>query len=140
MGTNYYWTETKNQCSHCGRADTVREIHIGKSSAGWCFSLHVMPDAGIRNLEDWKALFLTPESFIKDECGERITPNEMISRITDRERKPRTKAPYMYSSWEEFDRTNESQEGPNGLIRHRLNERCVSHGDGTWDCIIGEFS
>ena len=30
--------------------------------------------------------------------------------------------------------------GPNGLLRHRIGEHCIGHGDGTWDLIRGEFS
>ena len=40
MGTNYYLSS--KPCSCCGRKDSQR--HIGKSSAGWVFALHVYPD------------------------------------------------------------------------------------------------
>jgi hypothetical protein len=46
MGTNYY--VAYDYCRHCGRFD--EEFHIGKSSAGWCFSLRVYEDKG---LTDW---------------------------------------------------------------------------------------
>ena len=41
MGTNYY-LET-DACDKCGRGDGP--LHIGNSSAGWCFALHVGEDA-----------------------------------------------------------------------------------------------
>ena len=42
MGTNYYLHRPRtNECEHCGRADEAPPLHIGKSSSGWCFSLHV---------------------------------------------------------------------------------------------------
>ena len=47
--------------------------------------------------------------------------------------------PMSYDSWDEFHRRNNSEKGPVGLLRHRLDSRCIGHG-GTWDLIIGEFS
>jgi hypothetical protein len=44
-------------------------LHIGKSSAGWCFSLHVMPEAGINSLDEWRSLFCDPYALIQDEYG-----------------------------------------------------------------------
>lgn len=38
MGTNYY-LHSQDPCEHCGRS--YPELHIGKSSAGWVFALHV---------------------------------------------------------------------------------------------------
>lgn len=72
MGTNYYWIKEDTTCPHCGRRDhdEVR-IHIGKSSCGWCFSLHVDPSIGIRSLDDWIERFDT--GFIEDEYGDRLS-------------------------------------------------------------------
>jgi hypothetical protein len=53
MGTNYYLTEERNRCEHCGRADVINRWHIGKSSGGWAFKLRIHPSDGIKNLEDW---------------------------------------------------------------------------------------
>lgn len=50
MGTNYY-LHTKPDCECCGRG--FEPLHIGKSSGGWCFSLHVMPEDNINTLDDW---------------------------------------------------------------------------------------
>ena len=76
MGTNYYLI--KNPCSYCGRAEG-RE-HIGKSSAGWCFSLHVTEE--IRGLEDWKRHF--NENRIEDEYGQIVSTQRMLEIITER--------------------------------------------------------
>lgn len=114
MGTNFYLKTPKGEtCAHCGRFDFAEELHIGKSSAGWCFSLHVMPEEGINTLEDWKQRFST--GVIVDEYGETHTPDEILDRITKRSH-------------------------PMGLARHQIGAHCIGHGEGTWDYIPGEFS
>lgn len=51
MGTNYYLQ--KNVCGCCGRPE--KQIHIGKSSAGWAFALRVYPHDGIKDYDDWNS-------------------------------------------------------------------------------------
>lgn len=130
MGTNYYWIE--ESCPHCGRGS--ERLHIGKSSAGWCFALHVMPEEGINSLEDWKERWNVPGSLIEDEYGAHITKTDLLSTITEREwrrAEPRS-ASYLA--------TNDAEDGPKGLMRHRIGRHCVGHGDGTWDLMPGNFS
>jgi len=140
MGTNYYLH--RNICAHCGRGD--EPLHIGKSSSGWCFSLHVIPEGGINDLLDLERRFAEPGAVIKDEYGEIVSADEMLKRIKDRKREPGPWAtiPLGYDSWDEFHRRNYSEVGPNGLLRHRINShsRCLGHGPGTWDLIAGTFS
>ena len=129
MGTNYYLRE--NECPHCGRYD---ERHIGKSSGGWTFALHVYPDEGINTLDDWKAILDGSDGSIYDEYGESVCFALMLGHITKREWKHRNT---------DDDRTISSYavKGPNGLCRHKIDGRhCVGYGEGTWDYIIGEFS
>lgn len=131
MGTNFYLrTGGGNKCEHCGRSDEIQERHIGKSSAGWCFSLRVYPDDGINDLCDWIGLFHSGRIF--DEYGDEISSQSMMATITERKglrALPRT-----------FHQENDSEAGPNNLARHRIGRHCVRHGAGTWDCIDGEFS
>ena len=109
MGTNYY--VEYNQCEHCGRND---RRHIGKSSAGWAFSLRVYPDEGINTFDDWKPIFFAGS--IVDEYGNDVPAGQMIHKITNR-------------SW------------PKGLRRSKVDGwHCVGHGEGTWDYIQGDFS
>jgi hypothetical protein len=128
MGTNFY--AEVNHCDHCGRFE---ELHIGKSSAGWCFSLHVIPEENLNSLEDWKELLSKPSTKIRDEYGSPIPLDELLNRITNR-------------SWKNivhddiFMRQNHAVDGPNGLLRHQVGPYCVGHGEGTWDLIPGEFS
>jgi len=114
MGTNFYLI--RECCEHCGRGSD--QIHIGKSSAGWVFSLNTHPDEGINTLKDWEEQWSQPSTRIVDEYGDVITLDEMRKRILKR-------------SWNGSS-TN--------LRRHPIDGFCVAHGDGTYDVMRGEFS
>jgi hypothetical protein len=123
MGTNFYLKKL-SVCPHCGNelsspeSEPAEGLHIGKSSAGWCFSLHVYPDGKgehqIKDLPDWIPLF---EKYgVIDEYGRERTVTEMVDVITKRSH-------------------------PKGLNRHVAEQgRCLGPGEGTWDLLIGEFS
>lgn len=137
MGTNFYVTSDK-PCPCCGRGGELK--HIGKSAAGWCFALHVYPDEGINNLEDWQKFWEGKE--ITNEYGTVLTSLDMLDEITNRGRERKWEAkPYGYDSWSVFHRMNQSEQGPNGLLRSQIDGRhCIGHGEGTYDFIVGEFS
>ena len=142
MGTNYYWHE-KPPCPCCGA--TEEPLHIGKSSWGWCFSLHVDRHLGIKTLEDWIERFNREGSHIRDEYGGTVEVDEMMRVITQRGKPAPTDWERivqvgLYKSEEDFHRKNHSERGPNNLLRHQIGELCVGHGEGTWDYIEGEFS
>lgn len=107
MGTNYYWIH--NHCDKCNRHDV---LHIGKSSGGWAFSLHVIPEMNINDLDDWKVLWHNRFGRIEDEYEKVITTTSMIDIITNRRYK----------------------------VRHPLSDFCIKHGAGSWDCMLGYFS
>jgi hypothetical protein len=139
MGTNYYLRI--EPCKHCGRSD--EELHIGKSSAGWCFSLHVIPENNINTLYDWIEKFPTGKIF--DEYGVEISIGNMLDTILNRswhkhdENKDWSKDPF-YNSWKDFHNQNNSEFGPNNLLRSKINGgHCIGHGEGTYDLKIGEF-
>jgi hypothetical protein len=142
MGTNYYYFDKLP--SHCDKIDEA--IHIGKSSYGWCFSLHVSPEDGIIDLLDWKKLFQIEDSFIQDEYGRKIHIKEMESIISERisdmawDVRVWDIPPILYKSEAEFHRINKSMRGPNNLARRIIDSRCIKHGEGTWDCMVGDFS
>jgi len=130
MGTNYYLVPEK--CAHCGRSD--ERIHIGKSSAGWCFSLRVIPQMGLCTWENWKT-YLADKS-IEDEYRKPVTLSNLRSIVEDRSwngpKRPDT------SEWYKM---NGAEPGPNGLARHLIDhEFCVGHGPGTWDMILSNSS
>ena len=105
MGCNYY-VETK-KCECCGSNDT---LHIGKSSAGWAFSLHVIAEKNLNNFDDWKGFLKGKE--ILDEYGKIVSYDEMIEIITNRD---------------------------DDFKRHPIDSFCIRHGEGTYDYIVGDF-
>lgn len=93
MGTNFYLHY--DVCEHCRQGK--RALHIGKSSVGWKFSLHVVPwydmddgrdakDGGIDSLEKWQAEWAKPGTRISNEYDPYapISIDEMMEIITER--------------------------------------------------------
>lgn len=129
MGTNFYWHE-KAPCEHCGRTDGEGK-HIGKSSMGWVFALHVYPEDGITDLLDWiDRFFESPHIF--DEYGQKVPVADMIERIVMRGSRDGHPKDFAYSA-------NHAVPGPRGLVRAKVDHR-TRHGAGTWDCHTGDFS
>ena len=97
--------------------------------------LHVIPERNLNSLEDWEKLWSEANNEIMDEYGDKVSIEEITSVIRNR-------------SWNRttalnpnFHRDNYSEDGPNGLVKFRLDAPgCVGHGEGTWDLIEGEFS
>lgn len=146
MGTNYYSVPRDLLDSHVPaegfwdtfwskRDDPESDIlHVGKSSSGWCFSLHIIPERGITTLGAWVAVFGDPERVIIDEYRDEVDMEEMLRIITCRSRRePCNWGPEKYDQ-------NYAEPGPNNLARHAVGRGCVAHGPGTWDLISGVFS
>lgn len=111
MGTNYY-VKSKPPCPLCNHVEN--DLHIGMSSGGWVFSLHVYPERGLITFQDW-IKFLCDFDII-DEYGEYLSLEDMMKVITERSHSE-------------------------GLLRSKVGEdRCVGNGAGTWDLIQGDFS
>lgn len=129
MGTNYYHTEAP--CPTCNRPSGP-EHHIGKSSCGWCFALHVYPEHDINDLADWERLWEKPGSSIHDEYGRKITREEMRKIITERDGNGLLKM-----TADELAQ-NDATLYANNLLRRNLDSRCIGHGEGSWDlCVDG---
>ncbi len=75
MGTNYY-VQFKT-CEHCHHVPT--DLHIGKSSAGWTFSFHAIPDLGLTSWEAWR-YFLVDENIV-DEYGRHCYLIDFVSMV-----------------------------------------------------------
>ncbi len=141
MSTNYYLH--RPPCLACKL--THPPYHIGMSAHGWCFALHIEPAQGINDLFDVIKLCGAPGVVIKDEYDRVIPLEELTVIISVRKAENLDKEwespPSGYESWDRFHIANESERGPNGLVRSKIDGvHCVKHGDGTWDCIVGEFS
>ncbi len=157
MGTNFYF--------YSAGGNDEMPTHIGKSNGGWVFALRIYPENGINDLNDWVRFFDAEEGRIFDVYHREIPVPEMISTITNRgwdpeeaESRWEKHQPWGYPNLEAFHRENCSMRGPRGLLRHQLGQfslfgkptlkvghDCfthgfVKHGEGTWDCYIGEFS
>jgi hypothetical protein len=132
MSTNYFYRE--DTCNTCGRSD---KRHIGKSSLGWCFGLHVYPDDGIHTLEDWVARFERGGQ-IETEYGEVLTTEQMVEVI--RRDNPKLSREGFDFPDEGWFQSNHAERGPKGLYRHRVDHcYCIGHGEGAWDHMLGDF-
>ena len=134
MGTNHYLHAPA--CPHCGK-EQEDVIHLGKSSQGWCYGLHVRPEWGIHTFNDVGAMItdkIQDRWQIKDEHGTALSKGQWEEIVTKREwEKTRTT-----HDW--FPR-NHAIKGPNGLARCAIDDwHCIGHGEGTYDYIIGDFS
>jgi hypothetical protein len=77
MGTNYY-VKTKRKVVYKG-FDVSEILHVGKSSCGWYFALHIIPELGINTLQDWIPYLMGGE--IHNEYGEYIPYAVMMDTI-----------------------------------------------------------
>lgn len=126
MGTNFYWYENKDS----------EPKHIGKSSAGWYFSLRIYPDENILNLLDWATLWKIQSSRIEDEYGRRVPPADIYDNILNRHR-------HDPPDWDEkMFKENNAELGSNNLVRSLLSDRCAGHAPNgePYSFFIGEFS
>jgi hypothetical protein len=144
MGTNYYLTFNGSLLDRLKDKPKV-ELHIGKSSGGWCFSLHVVPELGINSLRDWYRLFRKDDNVITNEYHDVLTIEQMLDVITNRKSRANTlpEASSTLSSQRELARylaANHAVLGPYKLMRHKIDGFCIGHGTGTWDLLNGEFS
>lgn len=98
MGNNYYLH--RDVCSLCKRGSDI--LHIGKSSYGWLFSLHVEDpnpvDPTPSTLEEWIKLLSDPQNVIKDEYDIEVSLEEFLKIIKDRKSIPDPKPSFTTSN------------------------------------------
>lgn len=130
MGTNYY-AFSRFECD-CGKVHETEHLHIGKSSSGWYFSLHAIPDMELNSLEDWIHFLKQGCICIEDEYGHRLSFEGLLSVIKYRSH---------ITPPDDFDfASNFAEPGVNNLVRAKIDGlHCLSHGEGTWQMIAGEF-
>lgn len=127
MGTNFY------------QFVDGEERHIGKSSCGWVFMLHIYPEHGINDFQDYDF----GRGYIANEYGDIIKPGEMVKTIQNRSfKRGEFKPCHYYKTEQEFlDRNHAEYYGETGLLRPVIDGRyCVGHGAGTWCLKVGDFS
>ena len=162
MGTNYYLiqknTDRDESCEVSKMLDPSHTLmHIGKSSGGWCFSLHVYPERQIHNWDNWKSFLQTEyleseaEFVLVDEYYQSISLSYLFTVIEDRsnsttweEHEQYVTDPQSlfgrYNSLQAYLDKNGAIKGPNNLMRHKIDgNHCIGHGEGPYDYIIGEF-
>ena len=135
MGMNFYTIQQTNLSSFLSGDSSANDTyHIGKSSYGWVFSLHVDHDRGIYDLDDMLPMLTDSKRIIVDEDGKEISLVKLMLTIMGRSMdKLPTELPSYYS--------RNAILGEKNLLRSELgHNHCVKHGAGTWDCIIGDFS
>jgi hypothetical protein len=144
MGMNYYaiFPTGSTTCPTCHRPGHVVEQkwHIGKSSYGWCFSLHVgSPEEPHipRSLDEWREAWKRAIR-IENEDETEIPIERMEQIILAREGYSSSQEKNKDESW---FRKNQAERGPHNLARHSMaaDRHCVGHGDGTYDLITGIF-
>lgn len=128
MSTNYYLHE--DICPTCGHSGET--LHIGQSSGGWCFGLHVIPECGLNDLSAWRERWERGGT-IRSEYGDEIEGSKMLA-IIRREGWPDESRPLQ----DKWLNENDAVQGPRGFARRRVDGRyCIGHGQGTWDLISG---
>lgn len=134
MGTNHYLHAPA--CPHCGKEQEER-IHLGKSSVGWCYGLHVRPEWNIFTLKDVGALItdkINDGWEIRNEYGDKLSKGEWAKIVLAREGRQSALGDQWY-------RQNHAIKGPKNLARHVIDHwHCIGHGEGTYDYIVGDFS
>ncbi len=132
MGTNYYLH--RSACSECGRGD--EPLHIGKSSGGWVFSLHVTDE--IPDLAAWICEWDNGE--IRDEYGQTVGREAMLGVILLRKGRDWERRTWsrQYGSEGAFHNVNGSARGPRNLLRS-LRDPDPPQGF-TYQHVTGEFA
>lgn len=136
MGTNYY-LEAEEPCDKCGHQPS--RLHIGKSSYGWYFTMHIIPEEGINTLGDWIKLMESGRQIV-DEYGQKLTVGDMMDVIVNRKRPD----PYV-SGYKPTAKTLKENDAVwcsrYNLMRYSLNSGfAYGHGDGCWTYVAGDFS
>lgn len=113
--------------------------HIGKSSFGWTFSLHIKPPFinGIKEIER----FLSLQSVhVEDQNKNILTKDEMLSIIYNRIGEDK----WWNEITQEWLDQRDAIKDPRNLVRFKVGDidvhvKCIGYEDGPWDLIVGDF-
>lgn len=114
---------------------------LGRSSVGWTFAFHPIPEWGIGSYEDFMLVVISDLYLIMDEYDRVITWQEFDRIVRDRKTSKDWDSEwynrgYYYKSEHDFHISNNSCRGPNGLLRRNLSEYVIGYGEGTWDLVL----
>lgn len=160
LSNGYVWNKTYYPTATELSDNFYQIIHIGKSSGGWHFALAIYPQENIKTFDDWKKIFYSEGNIIKDEYNALISPEEMCSIITEREKpdwdeqrraeleheelacendflKHKGGARRSYSTYDELLNSNSAIRGKNGLWAHKP-DRYTFGTSGTYDYIVSD--
>lgn len=128
-------------CSYYAELPDGARLHIGKSSGGWSFLLHVIPDRDLNSLADWRAFLERPDVEIFD-CEDTFMDSAgLIDVITER-------ADFVVGDLRR-QRSSEWQFQNHAFFDERFklarpvvggSGGCIRNGDGPYDLIVGDFS
>ena len=141
MGTNYYIRQ--KECQHCHHRPD--DIHIGKSSAGWVFALHV--DDQFKCLDDYINYVKDNDLKIHNEYDEEIDVDSFKSICLDRGMSITIEQStnchnHLYKTTltvQQYLDRNHAVEGPRNLLRSKIDGHCIGY-DGDIDLIQSDFS
>ena len=157
MGTNFHliYNEMVDvECPCCGHTKKERKKrHLGKSSGGWYYALHVYPEELLGTFDDIRQHVyevLEQGGHIEDEYGGVVPVEDWLQCVTVRSAKhpvdyQRDLAEAFghrrYQSVKHYLDAMQAVEGPNNLLRAKIDGmRCIGHGTGTCDYMVGNFS
>lgn len=149
MSINYYLVKSVQRSQPAATQNQLMRLHIGLDSAGWNFALHAYPDKGISTWADWLDVFEQNSDLqIIDEYGLPVPVSEFIDIVTKRQ-------PLSSPFSKEFLKRNQCTVSEYGLASayldleaisslatcpaQRVTTGCISHGEGTWEMLIGDF-
>ena len=121
MGTNFYVKTGKMKkviCNYGCEHEIEEELHIGKNSYGWKFNLHIIPDMGINELEDWRPILKSGK--IYDEYDRPVSYEEMIDFIIN-------KKPMEYHGCTDYLCTCDPEDGLNYCIKNEIGKESISY-------------
>ena len=148
MGTNYY-LHIKKPDQKVVTPMSFNTYHIGKSSYGWAFSLHVDEYEGVNSLQDLKNKILEAgeNAIIQDEYENIFTLDELLSVILDRSWGNYCASEEVFKTskhmFPDDSFTSTRHKIYKSMRRHTIDGRfCVgwSSEEETYDLIQGEFS
>lgn len=147
LTNGYVWNNTYYKDIESLNEEYCHILHIGKSSAGWYFSLCIYPLIGINSLDDWKKIWSSGDCKIYTEYDDEIPEEELMSYIIDRQypgdrdeakalkcnnkRAEKEGIGRRFDTYDQLLRFNGATRGKNGLWAH--DSPRYTHTDNTYD-------